>query len=56
MTFSLVLGVLSSVEIILHNANRMLNQPHEDGSLAMITIDFSNAFKFQFGRQVGTVA
>ncbi|MCI57263.1 hypothetical protein A2U01_0078514, partial [Trifolium medium] len=29
-------------EAILHSANRVLSQQHEDGSLAMLTVDFSN--------------
>ena len=28
----------------MHSANRVLSQRHEDGSLAMLTVDFSNAF------------
>jgi hypothetical protein len=29
---------------VLHSANRLLNEFHSDGSLAMLTVDFSNAF------------
>ncbi|GJV06054.1 hypothetical protein Tco_1343710 [Tanacetum coccineum] len=29
---------------MLHDANRFLNKFHSDGSLAMLTVDFSNAF------------
>ncbi|KAK1422142.1 hypothetical protein QVD17_25051 [Tagetes erecta] len=37
-------GVPSGAEAILHSANRFLNEFHSDGSLAMLTVDFSNAF------------
>ncbi|GKE54220.1 putative reverse transcriptase domain-containing protein [Tanacetum coccineum] len=37
-------GVPSGVEAVLHGANRFLNKFHSDGSLAMLTVDFSNAF------------
>ena len=33
-----------SAEAILHSANRVLSEYHNDGSLAMLTVDFSNAF------------
>ncbi|GKG05606.1 hypothetical protein Tco_0325692, partial [Tanacetum coccineum] len=31
-------------EAILHSVNRVLSEYHNDGSLAMLTVDFSNAF------------
>nr|GEU56443.1 putative reverse transcriptase domain-containing protein [Tanacetum cinerariifolium] len=37
-------GVPSGAEAVLHGANRFLNKFHSDGSLAMLTVDFSNAF------------
>nr|GEW25713.1 auxilin-like protein [Tanacetum cinerariifolium] len=38
------LGVPSGAEAMLHSMNRFLNKFHSDGSLAMLTVDFSNAF------------
>jgi len=32
------------VEVILHSVNRVLNLRHGDGSLTMLTVDFSNVF------------
>ncbi|GJV83123.1 putative reverse transcriptase domain-containing protein [Tanacetum coccineum] len=37
-------GVPSGAEAVLYGANRFLNKFHSDGSLAMLTGDFSNAF------------
>ncbi|GKA07808.1 hypothetical protein Tco_0687032 [Tanacetum coccineum] len=37
-------GSPSGAEAVLHGANRFLNKFHSDGSLAMLTVDFSNAF------------
>ncbi|KAJ0599143.1 putative reverse transcriptase domain, exostosin [Helianthus annuus] len=37
-------GVPNGAEAVLHSANRFLNSFHSDGSLAMLTVDFSNAF------------
>ncbi|GJZ83759.1 hypothetical protein Tco_0648932 [Tanacetum coccineum] len=37
-------GVSGGTEAILHSANRVLSKYHNDGSLAMLTVDFSNAF------------
>ncbi|MFS7946861.1 hypothetical protein Hanom_Chr06g00541361 [Helianthus anomalus] len=37
-------GVPNGAEAVLHSANRFLNSFHSDGSLAMRTVDFSNAF------------
>nr|GEV49537.1 putative reverse transcriptase domain-containing protein [Tanacetum cinerariifolium] len=37
-------GVPSGAEAVLHGTNRFLNKFHSDGSLAMLTVDFSNAF------------
>ncbi|GJR29728.1 hypothetical protein Tco_1105960 [Tanacetum coccineum] len=42
--FQFGVGVLSRVEAVLHGANRFLNKFHSYGSLAMLTVDFSNAF------------
>src|SRR6266487_829484 len=42
--FQFGVGIPSGAEAILHSANMVLSQRHEDGSLAMLTIDFSNAF------------
>ncbi|GJV30569.1 putative reverse transcriptase domain-containing protein [Tanacetum coccineum] len=42
--FQLGVGVPNGAEAMLHGANRFLNKFHSDGSLAMLTVDFSNAF------------
>ncbi|KAM0016275.1 hypothetical protein Hdeb2414_s0030g00708901 [Helianthus debilis subsp. tardiflorus] len=42
--FQFVVGVPNGAEAVLHSANRLLNAHHRDGSLAMLTVDFSNAF------------
>ncbi|KAK2443431.1 hypothetical protein QL285_014538 [Trifolium repens] len=42
--FQFGVGISGGAEVVLHSANRILNQRHEDGSLAMLTVDFSNAF------------
>ncbi|GKB35134.1 putative reverse transcriptase domain-containing protein [Tanacetum coccineum] len=42
--FEFGVGVPSGAEAVLHGANRFLNKFHSDGSLAMLTVDFSNAF------------
>ncbi|GKF33257.1 hypothetical protein Tco_0106457 [Tanacetum coccineum] len=42
--FQFGVGVLSGAEAVLYGANRFLNKFHSDGSLAMLTGDFSNAF------------
>ncbi|GJR72939.1 putative reverse transcriptase domain-containing protein [Tanacetum coccineum] len=42
--FQFRVGVPSGAEAVLHGANRFLNKFHSDGSLAMLTVDFSNAF------------
>ncbi|MCI29541.1 hypothetical protein A2U01_0050750, partial [Trifolium medium] len=39
-------------EAILQSANRVLSQRHGDGSLAMLTVDFSNAFNMSGGEIV----
>nr|GEY04309.1 hypothetical protein [Tanacetum cinerariifolium] len=36
--------VSGGAEAILHSVNRALSEYHNDGSLAMLTVDFSNAF------------
>jgi hypothetical protein len=42
--FQYGVGVSGGAEAILHSANRVMSQRYEDGSLAMLTVDFSNAF------------
>ncbi|XP_052627549.1 uncharacterized protein LOC128134140 [Lactuca sativa] len=42
--FQFGVGVSGGAEAILHSANRLLNERHDDKSLSMLTIDFSNAF------------
>jgi hypothetical protein len=42
--FQFGVGVSGGAEAVLHSANRVLNACHSDGSLAMLTVDFSNAF------------
>nr|GEX13150.1 DNA-directed DNA polymerase [Tanacetum cinerariifolium] len=42
--FQFGVGVPSGAEAVLHGANRFPNKFHSDGSLAMLTVDFSNAF------------
>ena len=42
--FQFGVGVSSGAEAILHSVNRLLSDRHADGSLAMLTVDFSNAF------------
>ena len=37
-------GISNGAEAVLHSANRFLNEFHSDGSLAMLTVDFTNAF------------
>ncbi|GJU55767.1 hypothetical protein Tco_1229481 [Tanacetum coccineum] len=42
--FQFGVEVPGGTEAILHSANRLLSEYHNDGSLAMLTMDFSNAF------------
>ncbi|PNX97145.1 hypothetical protein L195_g020368 [Trifolium pratense] len=42
--FQFGIGISSGAEAVLHSANRVLSQQHEDGSLVMLTVDFSNVF------------
>ncbi|GKB22324.1 putative reverse transcriptase domain-containing protein [Tanacetum coccineum] len=42
--FQFGVGVSGGAEAVLHSANRVLSEYHNDGSLAMLTVDFSNAF------------
>ena len=42
--FQFGVGVSSGAEAILHSVNRLLSDRHADESLAMFTVDFSNAF------------
>ncbi|GJW52225.1 putative reverse transcriptase domain-containing protein [Tanacetum coccineum] len=40
--FQFGVRVSGSVEAVLHSVNRLLSEYHNDGSLAMLTVDFSN--------------
>lgn len=42
--FHFGVGVSCGVEAIFHNANKVLRNRHEDGSWAMLTVDFLNYF------------
>ncbi|MCI33214.1 hypothetical protein A2U01_0054431, partial [Trifolium medium] len=42
--FQFGVGISGGAEANLHSANRLLSQQHRDGFLAMLTVDFSNAF------------
>ncbi|GKA95149.1 putative reverse transcriptase domain-containing protein, partial [Tanacetum coccineum] len=42
--FQFGVGVSGGTEAVLHSVNRVLSARHSDGSLAMLTVDFSNAF------------
>ncbi|GAU39704.1 hypothetical protein TSUD_274980 [Trifolium subterraneum] len=42
--FQFGVGISGGAEAILHSVNRVLSERHGDGSLAMLTVDFSNAF------------
>ncbi|XP_052626824.1 uncharacterized protein LOC128133428 [Lactuca sativa] len=42
--FQFGVGVSGGAEAVLHSANRVLSEHHADGSLVMLTVDFSNAF------------
>ncbi|KAJ0755819.1 putative reverse transcriptase domain, exostosin, DNA/RNA polymerase superfamily [Helianthus annuus] len=42
--FQFGVRVSGGAEAILHSVNRVLSERHTDGSLAMLTVDFSNAF------------
>lgn len=42
--FKLGVEVSSGDEAVLHSANRVLRKRHGDGSLAILTVDFSNDF------------
>ncbi|GJY61327.1 putative reverse transcriptase domain-containing protein [Tanacetum coccineum] len=42
--FQFRVGVLGGAKAILHSVNQVLSEYHNDGSLAMLTLDFSNAF------------
>ncbi|KAI3718009.1 hypothetical protein L1987_69986 [Smallanthus sonchifolius] len=41
--FQFWVGVPNVTEVVLHNANKFLNEFNSDGSLAILTADFSNA-------------
>ncbi|GJT76121.1 ribonuclease H-like domain-containing protein [Tanacetum coccineum] len=42
--FQFRVRVSGCIEAVLHSVNRLLSEYHNDGSLAMLTVDFSNAF------------
>ncbi|GKE36208.1 putative reverse transcriptase domain-containing protein [Tanacetum coccineum] len=42
--FQFGVGVSGGAKAILHSVNRVLSEYHNDGSLAMLTVDFLNAF------------
>ncbi|GKF93269.1 hypothetical protein Tco_0279988, partial [Tanacetum coccineum] len=42
--FQFGVGVSGGAKAILHSVNRVLSEYHNDGSLAMLTVEFSNAF------------
>nr|GEW30417.1 putative reverse transcriptase domain-containing protein [Tanacetum cinerariifolium] len=42
--FQFGVGVSGGAEAILHSVNRVLSEYHNNGSLAMLNVDFSNAF------------
>jgi hypothetical protein len=42
--FQFGVGISGGAEAILHSVNRVLSERHADGSLAMLTVDFANAF------------
>lgn len=42
--FQFGVGIPNGAEAVLHSANRYLNSFHSDGAMAMLTVDFSNAF------------
>ncbi|GJY83758.1 putative reverse transcriptase domain-containing protein [Tanacetum coccineum] len=42
--FQFGVGVSGGAEGVLHSANKVLSEYHNDGSLAMLIVDFSNAF------------
>nr|GEX35433.1 putative reverse transcriptase domain-containing protein [Tanacetum cinerariifolium] len=42
--FQFGVEVSGSAEAILHSVNRVLSEYHNDGSLALLNVDFSNAF------------
>ncbi|KAL6535087.1 hypothetical protein OROMI_026461 [Orobanche minor] len=42
--FQFGVGVSGGAEAVLHSVNMLLNELHADGSIAMLTVDFSNAF------------
>jgi hypothetical protein len=42
--FQFRVRISSGAEAVLHSVNRVLSQRHEDGSFAIVTVIFSNAF------------
>ncbi|GJZ91147.1 putative reverse transcriptase domain-containing protein [Tanacetum coccineum] len=45
--FQFRVGVSGGAEAVLHSVNRLLSEYHNDGSLAMLIVDFSNAFNLK---------
>ena len=43
--FQFRFGVSSGIEVVLHSTNMVLSERHNNESLSMLTVDFSNAFK-----------
>nr|GEW82099.1 reverse transcriptase domain-containing protein [Tanacetum cinerariifolium] len=46
--FQFGVGVSGGAKAILHSVNRVLSEYHNDGSLAMLTVNFLNAFNVTF--------
>jgi hypothetical protein len=42
--FKFGVEISGGAKVVLHSANRVLSQRHEEGFLAMLTIEFSNVF------------
>ncbi|KAJ0834468.1 hypothetical protein HanRHA438_Chr16g0743931 [Helianthus annuus] len=42
--FQFGVGTSNGADAVLHSANVFLNSFHADGSLALLSVDFSNAF------------
>lgn len=42
--FQFGIGVSGGAEAVLHSVNRVLSEYHNNGSLAKLVVDFSNAF------------
>ncbi|GJX05578.1 hypothetical protein Tco_0191494 [Tanacetum coccineum] len=42
--FQYVVGLSGGIEVVLHSGNSVLSEYHNDESLVMLNVDFSNAF------------